>query len=603
MRGKATVISRGIEDESERVASSRSRGGPHGFRLWNSVVPPALTMLILVASALGLLSSRISSYDDSWLLMGARLVAAGKLPYIDFHTNHGPLGYTFCAWLNRLFANAGITLRMGQILLLTGIAVLLHVLFRRLQTETPLREYPVPILVLAFSQAAMLTAFFGFGLTVISLVLFLLAQNAIRKLDTVLLLIAAGVVLAAAALARPVFAGYCSVAILLLESAAGRRRLPGSLDSIAALAAFFGTACISTLLILALLYPNMSPATAFNAAVVEPSRLIVFSGSRYLIPYFLLAAGIGIRGLAQAVAVGAAIFATAIIGTIAVSGGKTRRLSMLCIAAGGVFPFAVMNSERPGRDAGFLALALFLLTAFVIFAGRSALRDSALLHASAAFGITSAAFGHYFWARGDSHHLVPQLTLALLGAMLPLAQLPVLGRLGVVGLFCFVYVFAVRPFFLPVAVLVKHAVASTLLPWRCTTFRADAIAAVTFADRQSDPGSRFVAVGSSQAWSSANPIDLFLISSRLPYTRWFAYDPGLQTSPAVQKVMERDLEASGSRTAVVWRAERYLFEQQRSDLAARSAFDGFFDSLYPITAARFGDYEIRFRAPGTPAER
>jgi hypothetical protein len=218
--------------------------------------------------------------------------------------------------------------------------------------------------------------------------------------------------------------------------------------------------------------------------------------------------------------------------------------------------------------------------------------------------MTSAAFGHYFWARADSYHLVPLLALALAGALLPLAQLQARGRLAVLGLFLVVYVLAVRPFLLPGAILLKRGVASSLLPWRCTVFRSDALTAVNFADRQSDSGSRFVAVGSSQAWSSANPIDLFLISSRLPYTRWFAYDPDLQTSPAVQKEMERDLEASGSRAAVVWRAEQYRFEQQRADLTARAPFDDRFDRLYPITAARFGNYEVRFRAPGaSPAQR
>lgn len=569
-----------------------------------AILARCFTLLVLFASSLGLLSFPIGFYDDSWMLMGARLVALGKLPYIDFYTNYGPLGYTLLAWLNSLFASPGIALRMGQILLLTGIAALLHIFFRSLQHEAPPREYPVPLLVAAFSQTAMLPAFFGFGLAAVSLVLFLLALNSVRKLDAVFLHIAGGVVLAAAALTRPVFAGYCSVAILLLGILIGRRRSAGALNSVAAVAAFLGTAGISVLLIWAALYSNISPTTAFNAAIVAPSRLMGSAGARYLDPYFLLAAGTGVLGLAQGIAVGAAIFATTIAGAVAVSGDKTRRLAAICIAAGGLLPLLVTSSERPGRAAGSLALALFVLAGSVVFAGRFALKDSAVHCASVAFGMTSAAFGHYFWARADSYHLVPLLTLALVGAMLPVAQLRPRGRLAVVGLFIVVYVFGVRPFFLPGAILLKRGVASSLLPWRCTLFRADALAAVTFADRQSDPRSRFVAVGSSQAWSSGDPIDLFLISSRLPYTGWFAYDPDLQTSPAVQKEMERDLEASGSRAAVVWRAEQYRFEQQRADLTARSPFDDRFDRVYPITAARFGNYEVRLRAPGTsPAQQ
>jgi hypothetical protein len=124
--------------------------------------------------------------------------------------------------------------------------------------------------------------------------------------------------------------------------------------------------------------------------------------------------------------------------------------------------------------------------------------------------------------------------------------------------------------------------------------------AVAYADSQAEPNSHFVAVGSSQAWSSADPILLFLISSRLPYTRWFQYDPGLQSSAAVQEEMTRELEASGSRTAVVWRADQYLVDWESPSLEARSPFDDSFDRLYPITAAKFGDYEVRVRAPGGP---
>ena len=64
--------------------------------------------------------------------------------------------------------------------------------------------------------------------------------------------------------------------------------------------------------------------------------------------------------------------------------------------------------------------------------------------------------------------------------------------------------------------------------------------------------------------------------------------------------MERELEASGSQTAVVWRADRYPFDWGSPSNKGRSPFDDFFDRLYPITAATFGDYEVRVRAQGAP---
>src|SRR5262245_49335417 len=121
--------------------------------------------------------------------------------------------------------------------------------------------------------------------------------------------------------------------------------------------------------------------------------------------------------------------------------------------------------------------------------------------------------------------------------------------------------------------------------------QASAEQAVSLADRNADPSSRFVAVGSSQETSKSNPVLLFLLSSRLPYTKWYTYDPELQTSVRIQTDMVRELELSASHTAVVWRT--------REDKGMRTGVPGRFgsavDRLYPTTIARFGDYEVRSR--------
>ena len=303
----------------------------------------------------------------------------------------------------------------------------------------------------------------------------------------------------------------------------------------------------------------------------------------------------------RAIATGAGLFATTIAWTIGVSRGKTRRLAAAFVAAGGILPLLPAVSEHPARDAGFLSLTFFVLACCLVFSARRALQESALLRASATFGLVAAAFGHYFWARADMYHLLPMLTLALVGAALVLASLRPAGRVAVIGLFLFTSVSAAPSLFFPAALLLNRDVAASLRPWRCTLVRTDAKMAVAYADSSAEPNSRFVAVGSSQAWSAADPILLFAISSRLPYTRWFQYDPGVQSSAVIQREMERELEASGSRSAVVWRADKYLVDWENPRRDARSPFDDFFDRLYPITVARFGDYEVRVRAPGAPA--
>jgi hypothetical protein len=577
------------------LAASRRVSGFSG-----GLVPRTLTVLVLVASAVGLLSVPVGIYDDSLLLLGARLVAGGKTPYIDFYTHYGPLGYTILAFLVRLFGNPGLALRMGEILLLTGLAILCHLLFRSLQPESPLREYPVPFLVGAISAVALQAAFFGFAFAIGALVLFLLARNTAGEMPATLLNVAAGVTLAVAVLIRPVFAAYSGGALLFLE-ASGRSHLKGLRNPLATLAVFFGTAAGSGLLLWLLLYSKISPALAFNATITTPARLVGAGGARYLDPEFLLAAGTSSLGLTRAIATGAALVATTIAWTIAVSRRWTRRLAVVCVAAGGFLPLLLTVSEHPARDAGFLSLTFFVLACSLVFSARRELQGSALLRASATFGLVAAAFGHYFWVRADTGHLVPVLTLAFGGAALLLARLGPAGRAAVLGLFLFTSVSALPSLFFPAALLLKRGVATSLRPWRCTLVRAEARNAVAFADGRADPKSRFVAVGSSQAWSSADPILLFLISSRPPYTRWFQYDPGIQTSAAVQNEMARELEASGSRTALVWRADKYRFDRVGPSLRARSPFDDFFDRLYPMTAAKFGDYEVRIRASGGPA--
>ena len=60
--------------------------------------------------------------------------------------------------------------------------------------------------------------------------------------------------------------------------------------------------------------------------------------------------------------------------------------------------------------------------------------------------------------------------------------------------------------------------------------------------------------------------------------------------------MIQDLESSGSATAVVWRAEQFLYDERApADLELRSAFDREADQLFGRVIERFGNYEVRAR--------
>ena len=571
---------------------------PGGATVLDSIAPRTLTLLLVIASALGLLSLPIGGYDDSILMVGSRLVASGKLPYIDFYTHYGPLGYTILAALVHVFGHPGLALRIGQATLLIGIAVLLHLLFRSLKPGGRRREYAAVPVMLVFSQVAMEPAFFGFALAAGSFVLFTIARSASRVLPASLLAGASGLALAAAALIRPGFGAYGAGALLLMEVAAGRPRFGVLRSPLVAMGLLFGTAALATFLMGTLLYPRISPKMAFEATVIVPAQL-VSAGARFLRPGFLR----DVWTIPEGIATGSALVVVTIAWTFAVARLKLRRVAGACIAAGGVLPFWLMLSGHPARHAGFLALTLFALAGLVVFAGRPELKESALLRASATFGLAAAAFGHYFWARADLPHLLPLLALAFVGGALLATSVRPLARAVLAGMFLLVFIPALTPLHVPAARLFERGLVTNLRPWRCTVYLPDAVEAISLADRLADPGSLFVAVGSNQAWSSGNPVMLFLISSRLPYTRWFQYDPGLQTSPAVQKEMERELEASGSRSAVVWRSGQFRWSGEDPRNRVRSPFDDFFDRLYPTTAAWIGPYEVRVRAPGLPDAR
>jgi len=574
------------------IVERRESHSPSG-----GIAPRILTCFVLSASALGLLSVPINVYDDSLFLLGARLVASGKIPYVDFYSHYGPLGYTILAFLLRLAGDPALALRVGEILLLAGMSLLLHLLFRSLHSESPRREDPVPFLVLALSGLALYASFFGFVFAAASVVLFLLALSG-RGRAAILLYAGAGVALAAGALIRPAFGAYCGCALVLLETV-GRRRSDAR-RPVAVFAVFLGTAALSALVLWFVLFPEVHASMAFDATVLAPARLVGGEGTRYLDPEFLVGAGTDRFGLARAIATGAALVALSMAWTIAVPGKATRSLAAVFVVAGGGLPLLPAVSGHPARDAGFVSLSLFALACAVTVSARSSLQESRLLRASATFGLVAAAFGHYFWVRADRQHLLPMLTLALTGAALLFERLRPAGRAALVALALLTWASAAPSLSFPSALLLNRGLAANLWPWRCTLVRADARMAVAYADGMAQPKSRFVAVGSNQALTSANPILLFLISSRLPYTKWFQYDPGVQTSPAVQREMERELEASGSRSAVVWRTERYLVDSVGPRPPSRSPFDEFFDRLYPNTAAKFGDYEVRLRAPAPP---
>jgi len=555
-------------------------------------LPAASLTFVLLASATGLLCTRIGDYDDAILLMGARLVRAGLIPYRDFYAHYGPLGFSLQGLLSGLLHNPPLALRIGQAFFLATVGAAGY-LVAHLRGGRAAAWASVAF-VLVLSPAALLASFYGLALTLAALGAFALASGTTGLPTGDRWAAGAGILLAAAALTRPVFAAYAALAMAGVGIATGpgpdrRRHLP-----LAALACAAGIAAAWLLF-----YRAIAPAQALEATVLLPRRLIE-GGRRYREAEFLRAP------LPLAFGFAALHAAIPLLWTTALPSRRSRALGAAGILLSGALPLWLRVSSRPERDGVFVAAGAVLIAIVMIARARRALVEDATLRAAALFGLAAAAFEHYLWARADRPHFLLFLSAGAAGAALTAVRLRGPGRAALAALFLFVYAVFLRSpdrVLAPVESLgnggLSAAARRRRAPhsswksiWPCGEIPADAAAAVAYADRQADSASRFVAVGSDQAIVDQDPVLLFLLSARPPYTRWYQYDPGIQDSPPVQRQMVEELEHSGSRTAVVWFTAFYAPGAN----APRTPFDEAFDRLYPVHGPRFGSYEIRLRA-------
>jgi hypothetical protein len=551
----------------------------------------------LAGSILGLLCLRIGPYDESAMLLGARLLRAGKLPYTDFYTFYGPLGYTLTAPFLSL-GNPGVALRVAQGAALLVLCALIFAIVRRVGKGALLAEALGAGCVIAFSSEIGTPSFFGFLFVAAALAFTVLGETVLKPVPRHLLAFAAGMMLAPAFLVRPAFGAYAAVGILLLKALAGPggpSRTPRGLSP--TLLLITGTAAGFSILWMTL-YAELSLPVMFYSAVVFPGKLIQ-TGARFLYPNLAPAGSGPVLSLLFSAAAGLALFGLTIVWAYAVPGRRARWLAAAATITGGLLPFSLRFSRRPGRDSALVSVLLLVLATLTLAATRTAVRKSLLLRSAALCGITAAAFLHYFWSRADREHLTPALALATAAALFCFPGFRLPGRVIVAALLLFEwhFVLASNRFAYPILALWREASAPAAprgFQWPAEEFEVDAINAVALADRYADPASRFVAVSSNQGRSEGSAIVLFLLSSRLPYTKFYAYDPGLQSSVVGQRMMIEELERSGSRTAVVWQAEHY---SDRRPPAERTAFDRRFDELYPSVVATFGIYQVRNRGP------
>ena len=554
--------------------------------------------VIFVLSVFGLLGIPVGVYDESFLLLDARLVRSGSLPYLDFYAHYGPLGFTLiAAGYNSGIRNPGILLRVLQSASLAVAALLLFLTTRGKRGRTGARLGPAAAAISVFALANVFRspAFLGFVFCVAALVMAALSRGLSSRATARLFTWAAGIFLVLAGLVRPAFGAYTAVAIAAVGLAEASTADPGR----AARSRLYEL-CVAVLLSLPviwiILYRRISPAVALQATVFGPGRLMG-GGKRFLNPSFLLSPeGRDWAAWGGALAVG--LLAAASASWIAAARSSSTRALVLVAGLGATLgTLRLQRSANPAPEATLLAGLLITVGLVAAFRMRREMAGSPSLAAGALFGITAMTFTHYFLARCDRAHLAPTAGLATVAAAFAWPHLGKRRRIATVAVLGAITVlFPQLP--MKAATDVVRGARIWATPFPAATVPRDAADAVRFADQHADAASRFVAVASTHAVTSADPVLLFLLSSRRPYTRWYSYDPGVQDSPAVQEEMARELVNSGSRTAIVWDARLFVFEPQVANLGRKTWFDEVFSRLYPVSVARFGNYEIRLRAEG-----
>ncbi len=550
----------------------------------------AALALTLIASVAGLLWIPLDLYDEPALAVGGRIVRAGGLPYLDFYTHYGPLGYSLMALFLEL-GNPGIAYRFAQTAALAAVALPLYFIARRMSSKRTAAAAFAAFVLLAFSSAIVYTHFFAFALAVVALELLALGELAGEPRSRDRLWLAAGAATGLSGLVRPAFAAYACAAVLGFVLATRRPESAGRL------ARFFLGAVVAGGLAWLLLYRSIPPADAWFATIVLPARLTGgaarFLSSSLLPPSF----GSGLQTIFGSLHL-AALF---LLATLEALRSPERRANVAAVSGAVIAaatPSLLASASAPGTAAGLAAAAL-LASAVVSFSFAAPSLSGAAPRISALAGLSSVAFLHYAMTRGDQAHATAAMALAAAAAA---AGMPALSRRGRAAAIALLAV-AISPTLTgappypaywigrdPGGAWVSTATGPAGR-FPASRFPADAIAAVRKADRDASPASRFVALATDHSRTEGSAIVLFLLSSRLPYTRWYAYDPGVQSTPFVQRLMEEELRQSGSATAVTWKSESFAGVPEADP--PRTELDRELRRLYPRVADRFGVLEVR----------
>ena len=242
-----------------------------------------IVVAVVLCCLPGYLETPIGPYDESAVVLGARLMNSGLLPYADFYTNYGPLAYD----LMRPFlpvGDPGVAYRVAQMATFVGVTLLLFLILRYVPGRRGL-GFLALLTILNLSAAAFGPHFFGFAFALAAIVLTAGAWDRTGG-DGWLGLLLAGAALGLTLLTRPAFAAYVGGSLLIAGIATLPERLGGLRAAVGRLAGIFACAALVAVVTWLLLFRSVSLDDAWVAAIVFPT-IIFRSSARALLPYLL----------------------------------------------------------------------------------------------------------------------------------------------------------------------------------------------------------------------------------------------------------------------------------------------------------------------------
>ena len=542
----------------------------------------ALAFVFCAAFILGAveINHDVGIYDEGIMLTGAMRVVQGALPHRDFYANYGPGQFFTLAAIFKLFGPSILVERIWDLVVKAGIACLVNViasnLMGRLFATAVTAACILWLAVLGFPSYPVWPSLFFILLGILPLFRLFDGRYSVAGL------LAAGLCIGFVVLFRydvGFFACTAESAVLAAFGVFGRvdatrlRRIASllfpfwigtALVVVPLLVAYTATGIIPDFIFQILEYPSKNYAAMRSLPFpgFDPTKgigQINSSSIVYFPPLVFLASLAGTARLYRRAALG---------GENALSSGWGWKLAVLSAL---VFMLYLKGLVRVSA----IHMALSVIPAFITFGA-----------------VAEQAFGKDLprSRRAFVTLLIAALTVSSFASLFALGHL---ARATANNLTAFaegnIFRLAHDDKETPIR-LCQPPVELRLA--RCVSVSDAATKAIQFVQTNTDSNEPiFVGTGRHDK-IIANDVSFYFIADRPPATKWYHFDPGLQTSRQIQDIIIADIENSNTSFIILFTAADNAVEPNQSAISSGvKALDDFISDKYAVVA-EFPPYRI-----------